>query len=82
MDVVASLVSAVKEILENSESCLTLEELNVICDQMCHFIENSSRRREECKKAMANTDNNGEYDDLKKEELDEQFQAVWRMTLF
>jgi len=41
----------VKEIIEFSEQSLEIGELNVICDQMVIFINNSGKRREDMKNA-------------------------------
>lgn len=49
-------MTGTKDILEHSENILTLEDLNAICDQMLKFIENSGKRREDARKAIAETD--------------------------
>jgi len=76
--VINSLVSAIKDIIEHSEGILTLEDLNIICDQMLKFIENSSRRRDEAKRAIQETDDDGDgqYDDLEDEAFDMDFQET------
>lgn len=50
---------------------MSLEDLNKICDQMLKFIENSSQRRSEARKAIAETDDNNDGGNNEFEDLDE-----------
>jgi len=72
-------VTGTKDILEHSENILTLEDLNAICDQMLKFIENSGKRRDEARKAIADTDDDnegGNFEDLEEDEMDLDFQET------
>lgn len=64
MDVITTIITAIKEIFGTAGTLLDASDLNIISEEMLKFTNSSKKRRDEMKNSRNNTEDTEELDEL------------------